>query len=517
MSSKPNPVNILMILDGWGMNDEKKGNAFALADTPFLDSLLKNFPSCRLLCSGRAVGLPDGTMGNSEVGHMNIGAGRKVLQNFVRINQAIKDQTFFKNPELLDIMAQVAKSKNGLHLMGLLSDGGVHSHISHLFALIDMAKQNGVEHIFIHPILDGRDTSPTSGINYTQQLQNYLDIHKYGKIATIVGRYWAMDRDTRWDRVEKAYNLFTKAAGIFEQDPVKAIQTAYDSDQTDEFIKPIFLENHHPSKDTPNGTIDDGDGIIFFNFRADRAKEITRGFTELRFNEFTREKRIDLAGFVSMTQYDETFDLPSAFAPQHLDNILGEILSRNNISQLRIAETEKYAHVTYFFNGGDEKIFDQEERILIPSPRDVATYDEKPQMSAFELAKTACDKIRSGKFEFIILNFANMDMVGHTGILTAAIKGCEAVDKCAKKVVEAIWETNGVALVTADHGNSEQMIADDGSPHTAHTLNPVRLILAGNNYKAEKMKDGILGDIAPTILKILDIEQPSEMTGTSLI
>ncbi|MCK5695881.1 MAG: 2,3-bisphosphoglycerate-independent phosphoglycerate mutase [Desulfobacula sp.] len=517
MRSKPNPVNILMILDGWGINDEKKGNAFALADTPFLDSLLKNFPSCRLLCSGSAVGLPDGTMGNSEVGHMNIGAGRKVLQNFVRINQAIKDQTFFKNSALLDIMTQVSTSGKSLHLMGLLSDGGVHSHISHLFALIDMAKQNGVKNLFIHPILDGRDTSPTSGINYTQQLQNYLDIHKYGKIATIVGRYWAMDRDTRWDRVEKAYNLFTKAAGIVEQDPVKAIQTAYDADQTDEFVKPIFLGNHHPSKDTPNGTINDRDGIIFFNFRADRAKEITRGFTELKFNAFTRKKRIDLAGFVSMTQYDETFDLPAAFAPQHLDNILGEILSQNKIPQLRIAETEKYAHVTYFFNGGDEKIFDEEKRILIPSPRDVATYDEKPQMSAFELAETACDKIRLGKFEFIILNFANMDMVGHTGILDAAVKGCETVDKCTKKVVEAIWETNGIALVTADHGNSEQMIANDGSPHTAHTLNPVRLILAGNNYKTEKMKDGILGDIAPTILKILDIEQPFEMTGTSLI
>ena len=515
--SKPNPVNILMILDGWGINDKKKGNAFALADTPFLDSLLKNFPSCKLLCSGSAVGLPDGTMGNSEVGHMNIGAGRKVLQNFVRINQAIKDQTFFKNPALLDIMIEISKSKKSLHLMGLLSDAGVHSHISHLFALIDMAKQNGVKNLFIHPILDGRDTSPTSGITYMQQLQTYLDIHKYGKIAAIVGRYWAMDRDTRWDRVEKAYNLFTKAAGTIQQDPVKAVQAAYDTDQTDEFVKPIFLENNPPSMDTPNGTINDGDGIVFFNFRADRAKEITRAFTESEFNAFTRKKKVTLAGFVCMTQYDETFELPAAFTPQHLDNILGEILSRNDIPQLRIAETEKYAHVTYFFNGGDEKIFDKEERILIPSPRDVATYDEKPQMSAFELAKTACKKIRSDKFEFIILNFANMDMVGHTGILKAAIKGCEAVDTCAKKVVEAIWETNGIALVTADHGNSERMIADDGSPHTAHTLNPVRLILAGDNYKTEKMKDGILGDIAPTILKILNIKQPSEMTGTSLI
>ena len=517
MNSQPGPVNILMILDGWGINEETKGNAFAQARTPFLDSLLKNFPSCKLECSGSAVGLPPGTMGNSEVGHMNIGAGRKVLQSFVRINQAIDDQSFFKTPALLDVMARVSKSKTSLHLMGLLSDGGVHSHISHLFTLIDMAKQNDVEHLFIHPILDGRDTSPTSGIKYIQQLQNYLDKHKYGKIATLVGRYWAMDRDTRWDRVEKAYNLFTDAKGVMGQDPVEAIQKAYDSGQTDEFVTPVFLGNTSLPETDPKGTIKDGDGIVFFNFRADRAKEITKSLTESDFTLFPRKKRLDLSGFVCMTRYDETFDLPVAFAPQHLDNILGGILSQNNIPQLRIAETEKYAHVTYFFNGGDETVFKGEERILIPSPRDVATYDEKPQMSAFELARAACDKIRAGKFEFIILNFANMDMVGHTGILDAAIKGCETVDKCVQKIVEAIWETNGFALVTADHGNSEQMIADDGSPHTAHTLNPVRLILAGNQYKETTMKDGILGDIAPTVLKLLNIEQPSEMTGTSLI
>ncbi|MBU0463726.1 MAG: 2,3-bisphosphoglycerate-independent phosphoglycerate mutase [Proteobacteria bacterium] len=518
MDSKSLPVNILMILDGWGIRDTTIGNAFALADTPFLDSLFKNFPSCKLECSGSAVGLPDGTMGNSEVGHMNIGAGRKVLQDFVRINQAIKDKSFFKTPALLDVMAKVSGTDKGLHLMGLLSDGGVHSHISHLFALIDMAKQNKVKHLFIHPILDGRDTSPVSGINYIQKLQEYLDEQKYGKIATIVGRYWAMDRDTRWDRVEKSYNLFTKARANLANDPVTAVQNAYDSAQTDEFIKPILLNTHNDTLNgAPNGIIDDGDGIIFFNFRADRAKEITKAFTEKGFNEFTRQRLIDLTGFVCMTQYDETFDLPVAFAPQHLDNILGEILSRNHIPQLRIAETEKYAHVTYFFNGGDEKIFDGEERVLIPSPRDVATYDEKPQMSAFEVADTACEKIKSGKFGFILLNFANMDMVGHTGILEAAIKGCETVDKCAQKVVKAIWETGGIALVTADHGNAEQMIADDGSPHTAHTLNPVRLILAGDIYKGIAMKDGILGDIAPTLLKILNLEQPSEMTGTSLI
>jgi len=518
MDSKSLPVNILMILDGWGINDKTQGNAFALADTPFLDSLLKNFPSCKLLCSGNAVGLPDGTMGNSEVGHMNIGAGRKVLQDFVRINQAISDKSFFKTPALMDVMNQVSKRDKSLHLMGLLSDGGVHSHISHLFALIDMARQNGVKHLFIHPILDGRDTSPLSGINYIQQLQDYLDKQNYGKIATIVGRYWAMDRDTRWDRVERAYLLFTNAAGLLADNPITAVQNAYNSGQTDEFIKPILLNtNNNTLKGAPNGIIDDGDGIIFFNFRADRAKEITKAFTEKGFNEFTRKKLIDLTGFVCMTRYDETFDLPVAFAPQHLDNILGEILSKKHIPQLRIAETEKYAHVTYFFNGGDEKIFKGEERVMIPSPRDVATYDKKPQMSAFEIADTACEKIKSRKFGFVLLNFANMDMVGHTGILEPAIKACETVDKCAQKVVNAIWKTGGIALVTADHGNAEQMIADDGSPQTAHTLNPVRLILAGDIYKGIAMNDGILGDIAPTLLQILNIKQPDEMTGTSLI
>jgi len=512
------PVHILMILDGWGIRKETIGNAFALAHTPFLDSLMNDFPSCKLACSGNEVGLPEGTMGNSEVGHMNIGAGRKVFQDFVRINKAIKDQSFFHTPALKDIMAKVSDSGKSLHLMGLLSDGGVHSHITHLFALIDMAKQNNVKNLFIHPILDGRDTSPTSGITYIRQLQEYLDKVGVGKIASIVGRYWAMDRDTRWDRVKRAYDLFSNADGIHSDSALTAVQKGYDSGKTDEFLEPVFIiEENGKDKDSPYGMIKDGDGLIFFNFRADRAKEITRAFTENDFSEFKREKKIDLSGFVCLTQYDETFDLPVAFGPQHLDNILGAVLSKNHIQQLRIAETEKYAHVTYFFNGGDEKIFDGEKRVLIPSPRDVATYDEKPQMSAFEVATTACEKIKSKEFAFIVLNFANMDMVGHTGILSAAIKACETVDQCVEKVVNTIWETGGTAMVTADHGNAEQMIADDGSPHTAHTLNPVRFILAGNKYKGVPMKDGILGDIAPTVLNVLNIEQPEDMTGTSLI
>ena len=517
MPVKSHPVNILMILDGWGINKSKKSNAFALADTPFLDSLIKNFPTCELQCSGNAVGLPDGTIGNSEVGHMNIGAGRKVLQDLVRINHAIKDKSFFNIKTLKNSMKKVVKNNKSLHLMGLLSDAGVHSHISHLFALMKMAKQNNIKNLFIHPILDGRDTSPTSGIQYISQLQDYIKKLNFGKISGIVGRYWAMDRDTRWDRVEKAYNLYTKKQGKKELDPVKAVQKAYDSGKTDEFIEPVFLINSENSQNSHKGEIVDGDAIIFFNFRADRAKEITRAFTENEFNQFIREKKPKLTNFVCMTQYDKSFDLPVAFSPQHPDNILGEILSKNSVSQLRIAETEKYAHVTYFFNGGHEKVFDNEERILIPSPRDVATYDEKPSMSALKIADKACEQIKLKKFEFIILNFANMDMTGHTGVLKAAIKACEIVDQCTAKVVKAIWETKGTAIITADHGNAEQMLADNGSPHTAHTLNPVRFILAGEIYKNTPINDGILGDIAPTILKILNIDQPHEMTGVSLI
>ncbi|MCP4022968.1 MAG: 2,3-bisphosphoglycerate-independent phosphoglycerate mutase [Desulfobacteraceae bacterium] len=512
MNDNNAPVNMLMILDGWGIKQNKENNAFALAHTPFLDSLINTFPSSKLLCSGNAVGLPDGTMGNSEVGHMNIGAGRKVLQDFVRINTAIENGSFFKTFALCNIMDKTIQNNSSLHLIGLLSDGGVHSHISHLFSLIDMAKEKGVQNLYIHAILDGRDTPPKSGINYMQKLVDYLTQKNYGKIATITGRYWAMDRDTRWDRTQKAYDMYTKFTGKEQNDPVKAVQFAYDSDETDEFIKPLVMD-----KNDRNSRIKDRDGLIFYNFRTDRAKQITRAFTEKGFTEFDREKQLILGGYVCMTQYDETFDLPVAFGPQHLNNILGEIISRHNIAQLRIAETEKYAHVTYFFNGGDEKIFKGEERLLIPSPRDVATYDLKPEMSAFEVAKMACEKIKSRQFPFIVLNFANMDMVGHTGILEAAIKACETVDQCVQKVVEEIWKTKGFALVTADHGNSEQMVAKDGSPHTAHTLNPVRLVFAADGFKGQAVKDGILGDIAPTILKLMDIDQPSEMTGTPLI
>ena len=510
-TSDRTPVNILMILDGWGINEDVKGNAVAAAKTPFLDKLGEDFPQSSLRCSGPDVGLPDGTMGNSEVGHMNIGAGRVVPQDFVRINTAIEDRSFFDNPVFNKTMALVKNEGKALHLLGLLSDGGVHSHISHLFALLDMAKELGITQLYIHPILDGRDTSPTSGITYVRKLQEKIETLGTGKIASLVGRYWAMDRDTRWDRVKKAYDLYTSGQGALATSPVQAVQSAYDRDETDEFIKPIIFG------DKNQGIIRDGDGLIFFNFRADRAKEITRAFTEKDFNAFDRKTCPVLSSFTSITRYDETFDLPVAFGPQHLTGILGQVLSNKGISQLRIAETEKYAHVTYFFNGGDEAVFPDEQRILIPSPRDVATYDLKPVMSAGQVAAQACEQIRSGKFQFIVLNFANMDMVGHTGVIDAAVTACETVDTCVKQVVEAIWETGGTAFITADHGNSEQMLAPDGSPYTAHTLNPIRFILAGERFKETKAEDGRLGDIAPTILKAMGIEKPEEMTGNSLI
>jgi 2,3-bisphosphoglycerate-independent phosphoglycerate mutase len=517
------PVNILMILDGWGISPTRQGNAFALANTPCLDTLLKTFPNSQLACSGNAVGLPQGTMGNSEVGHMNMGAGRKVFQDFVRINTAIQDRTFFENTHLITAMEPVRKKDKRLHLLGLLSDGGVHSHLSHLFALVEMAKQSGIKNLYIHPILDGRDTAPKSGVTYIRELQAHLDTVGIGSISSICGRYWAMDRDTRWDRVERAYRLYTAGEGRQAKNPVQAVQDAYDADDTDEFIGPVFFDpaadggKGRPGSGKENkGIIQDGDCLIFFNFRADRAKEITRAFIEKNFNGFQRQPPA-LSAFVTMTQYDETFHLPTAFAPEPLTHVFGQVLSHEKIAQLRIAETEKYAHVTYFFNGGDEAVFEGEQRIMIPSPREVATYDQKPAMSANEVTQTVCEQIRSGKFKFIVLNFANMDMVGHTGILNAAIQACETVDNCVQKVVEAIWATKGTAFITADHGNCEQMIAQDGSPHTAHTLNPVPFILAGEGFKNTPVRNGILGDISPTILKALGISQPAEMTGTSLI
>ena len=515
MKIKSKPVNALIILDGWGINPDKNGNAPASAKTLFLDMLEKKYPCSKLLCSGINVGLPSGIMGNSEVGHMNIGAGRKVLQNLVKIDQAIQDSSFFKIQELVSTMEKVKKTEKTLHLIGLISDGGVHSHINHVFTLIDMAASKGITNLNIHAILDGRDTSPKSGKNYINNLNKYLNKKGIGKIATICGRYYAMDRDNRWERIEKAYNLYTLGNGKQKENPVNAVMDAYKHGQTDEFIKPIILKDNSDTNSI--GTIKNNDCVIFFNFRADRARQITKAFTDNNFSKFNRKKNPNIADFLCMTVYDEDFTLPVIFKPQHLNNTLGEIISRENICQLRIAETEKYAHVTYFFNGGNEKVFPLEERMLVPSPQQVKTYDEKPEMSANEVALKACEKIKSQDFEFIVLNFANMDMVGHTGILSACIKACEAVDKCVKKVVQEIWETGGTAIVTADHGNAEKMLNKDGTPYTAHTLNPVRFIVAGEKYLGEKLNNGVLGDIAPTVLKIMGIKKPEEMTGKSLL
>ncbi len=513
MAGNKKAVDALIILDGWGINPSETGNAVALANTPFLDSLLTDYPVSKLACSGEAVGLPNGIMGNSEVGHMNIGAGRKVFQDLVRINHAIKDGSFFKIQALVTLMEALKSTGRTLHLMGLLSDGGVHSHMDHLFALIDMAALFGIEDIAVHPILDGRDTPPKSGFRFITDLEEKLLEKGCGRIATLCGRFYAMDRDTRWERVNEAFSLYTLGMGIKKKTAAQAMKAAYEAGQTDEFIKPVLIADDHALSP---GTVNTGDGLIFFNFRADRAREITRAFTETDFSPFKREKRPELTGFLCMTRYDEAFDLPVIYEPQQLDNVLGKVIASKGHGQLRIAETEKYAHVTYFFNGGDETVFPGEERILIPSPREVATYDEKPQMSATEVADTACELIESGRFSFMVLNFANMDMVGHTGIVDAGITACETVDGCVRQVVETIWKTGGSAMVTADHGNAEQMMEKDGSPHTAHTLNPVRFILTGEKYRNTVLKDGILGDIAPTVLKVMGIDPPDEMTGKAL-
>ena len=500
---------ILIILDGWGINPSNNGNAVVQANTPFLNRLMESYPHTQLTCSGEAVGLPDGIMGNSEVGHLNIGAGRIVYQDLLRIDRAIQDTTFFKNKVLLDAVTAVKEKKSRLHLMGLVSDGGVHSQLKHLFALLNLAKQKKCYEVYIHVILDGRDTPPDSGAGFVSQLQDEIKRLGIGSIATICGRFYAMDRDTRWERTQRAYQLYTEAKGIPENDPVQAIQKAYERGETDEFVKPVIIH--------PEGQIADDDGIIFFNFRADRARQITRAFTASDFQGFSRSKVPGLVRYVCMTLYDEKFSLPLAFPPQHLDGILGEVVSKQGLSQLRIAETEKYAHVTYFFNGGEEKPFPGEDRCLIPSPREIETYDQKPEMSAFLVGDEVVSRIQSGRYDLIVLNFANMDMVGHTGFLPAAIKACEAVDQNVQKVVTAIQAIDGTALVTADHGNAEKMLDDNGSPHTAHTLNPVPLILVDEDRKNRNLQPGILGDIAPTILEIMGIAKPKQMTGKSLI
>jgi 2,3-bisphosphoglycerate-independent phosphoglycerate mutase len=507
-------THMLIILDGWGIGSDEPTNAVMVADTPCLDHLQATCPSTRLRCSGRDVGLPDGIMGNSEVGHMNIGAGRVVNQDLVRIDKAIEDGDFFDNTNLCAGMDAIAARGGALHLMGLVSDGGVHSQFTHLLALLDMAKQRGLAAVFVHAILDGRDTPPDSGTGYLKRLQNHIQAIGTGAVASICGRYYAMDRDKRWDRVEKAYRLFTQGDGRRESDPIAAVQAAYQRGETDEFVQPLAIID---DRGQPIGPITDGDGIIFFNFRADRAREITRAFTDKGFDGFSRQVVPALASYTTMTLYDESFDLPMAFGPVHLEMILGEVLSRQGLRQLRIAETEKYAHVTYFFNGGEETPFDNEDRCLIPSPRDVATYDQKPEMSAPQVADEVVARLDTGQYDFIVLNFANMDMVGHTGVLAAAVKACETVDRCLQRVLQKLLEQGGVALVTADHGNSEKMLGSDGRPYTAHTTNPVRLLLVGADGERVQLREGRLGDIAPTLLEMMGLDKPEQMDGRSLL
>ena len=471
---------ILIILDGWGISSSSKGNAIALARTPFLDKFKSEYPHTRLLCSGEAVGLPEGVMGNSEVGHLNIGAGRVVYQDLVRINKAIRDKSFFKNEALCSVMNRVNDEDASLHLMGLLSDGGVHSHINHLFALIEMAAEKGLKRIYIHPILDGRDTPPDSGVVFMQKLQDFITDKGAGEIASVCGRYFAMDRDTRWDRIEKAYRLYVDGEGTEEKNPVDAVRNAYLRKETDEFVKPAIITGNDGRH---SGKIKNRDGIIFFNFRSDRAREITRALTEPDFALFKRETYPRITGFACMTQYDEKFTLPVAFPPFHLNEILGEVISKKGLKQLRIAETEKYAHVTYFFNGGEEKPFPLEERCLVPSPRDVSTYDKRPEMSARLVTGELLSRLKSSHYDLVVLNFANMDMVGHTGVIEAAITACETIDSCVGEIVSEVKKQGGIVLITADHGNAEMMIDENGHVHTAHTLNPVPFILVDDSRK----------------------------------
>ena len=501
---------MLMILDGFGINPNEKGNAVAIANTPNIDKLKKTWPTTIIHTSGLDVGLPEGQMGNSEVGHTNIGAGRIVYQDLTRITKSIEDGDFFSIKEFADAIDNCKKNNSNLHIMGLLSDGGVHSHIRHLVALLEFAKRKDFENVYVHCFMDGRDTPPTSGEGYIAKLEEKMKEKGVGKIATIEGRFYAMDRDKRWNRVKEAYDAMVNGVGEEATSALGAIEASYQKEVFDEFVKPTVICNG----DSPVATIKDNDSVIFFNFRPDRAREITRTLVDKDFNEF-ETKKMNLF-FVCFTQYDETMpNVKIAFKPETLVNTFGEYISKKGLKQLRIAETEKYAHVTFFFNGGEEKEYEGEDRILVPSPK-VETYDLKPEMSALEVTDKVVEAINSGKYDSIILNYANPDMVGHTGSLEAAVKAVETIDGCVGKVVEAIEKQNGILIITADHGNAEQMIDyKTGEPQTAHTTNPVPLILVG--LEGVKLKEGKLADLAPTMLDIMGLEKPQEMTGESLI
>ena len=504
----------LIIMDGYGIAPYGPDNAISPETSPRVIAMQDKYPSTRLKASGLAVGLPEGQMGNSEVGHLNIGAGRVIYQELTRITKAIEDGDFFTNPALVKAMDDAKRDGKKLHVMGLASDGGVHSHITHLFALVEMAKRRGLDNVYIHCFMDGRDTPPESGKGYIEQLQAHLDKLGFGKIATISGRFYAMDRDNIWDRVQKAYEALVDGKGIEESDPIEAMQNSYDKGVTDEFVIPTVLTDGGK----PVATVDEGDSVVFFNFRPDRARQITRSFIYPDFASFPRTKGFLAPHFVSFTQYDVTFNdaLDVAFRPESYTNTLGEYLAKQGIKQFRIAETQKYAHVTFFFNGGVEAPNEGEDRILIPSPK-IATFDMKPEMSAYEVADRAVEEIKSGKYGVMILNFANCDMVGHTGVMEAAKKAVEVTDECVQKVVDAILSVGGQAFVTADHGNCDHMFDADGTPFTAHTTNPVPFIAIGVDGVKALADGGRLCDIAPTMLDAMGLAIPSEMTGHSLL
>ena len=497
---------ILIIMDGFGIAPEK-GNAIKAANKPNLDKLFSTCPITQIGASGMDVGLPDGQMGNSEVGHTNMGAGRVVYQELTRITKTINEDKLKDNEAIVGAMDSALKNSTALHLMGLLSPGGVHSHMTHLYGIVELAKQKGLKDVYIHAFLDGRDVPPSSAADYIKECMDKLEEIGVGKIATVMGRYYAMDRDNRWERVEKAYAAMVYGEGETAACPVCAVKNSYENGVTDEFVIPTVIEGG--AKIQPN------DSVIFYNFRPDRAREITRTLVDPDFSGFERRNGFFPLNYVCMTQYDATMpNVEIAFKPQSLVNTLGEYISKQGMAQLRIAETEKYAHVTFFFNGGVEKQYEGEDRILVKSPA-VATYDLQPEMSAYEVTEKLVPAIKSGKYDMIILNFANCDMVGHTGVFEAAVKAVEAVDDCVGQVVDAIREMDGVALITADHGNADRMIDDDGSPFTAHTTNPVPFCVVG--YDCELREGGRLADIAPTMLQIMGLEQPAEMDGKSLI
>ena len=506
-------LTMLMILDGFGCNPNEEGNAVKQANTPNIDKLMKKYATTEIYTSGKHVGLPDGQMGNSEVGHTNIGAGRIVYQELTRITKSIEDGDFFTNPELIAAIDNCKKNNSKLHILGLVSDGGVHSHIRHLYGILELAKRRDFEEVYVHCFLDGRDTPPASAENYITQLQEKMNEKGIGKIASISGRFYAMDRDKRWQRVQKCYDAMVNGEGEKATSVIKAIEDSYQKEVFDEFVEPTVICNNGK----PVATIGKNDSVICFNFRPDRAREITRSLVDTEFTDFDTKKDLNLH-YVCFTSYDETMpNVSVAFKKEALVNTFGEYISKKGRTQLRIAETEKYAHVTFFFNGGEEKQFEGEERILIPSPK-VETYDLKPEMSAYEVTEKVCEAIASDKFDNIILNFANPDMVGHTGSLEAAIKAVEAIDECVGKIMELIEEKQANLIITADHGNCEQMIDyKTGEPHTAHTTNPVPLILVTSRPNVKLRNDGILADLAPTMLDLMNLEVPKEMTGKSLI